>query len=159
MQSLQPNAETGFLETHFADGSAFDSAKKLQFLGLIKRCVEEKKYPRFYRLCQQLDLSRNTLRLHMERDEKFKAAVDEAMLHVKDEVVGALTDRAMEKDGTVAQIFYLKNRYPAEWNENHNQGITVDLGQLKGLINVAQQFYDAEIVQPSSPTVALPEVK
>lgn len=146
MPSLQPNPETGFLETHLSDGSAFDSDKKCRFIAAIKACAEKKTYPRFYKLCQALDLSRNTLALHMERDEVFKRAVDEAMLQVKDEVVGALTDRAMTPSGTVAQIFYLKNRYPQEWNDNY-QIPNVDIGQLKGLINAAKGFIDAEIVK------------
>lgn len=142
VNALQPNSETGFLETDSIN--AFDSDKKLKLIQAIQECSDRGKWPGISRICKSLGISATRFYEHLDVDVEFKRAYDEALLALEDSLVDNLVRQGEGANGVTANIFLLKNRWPKRWNENYQ--VSVDAGAVKGFIQSNSTFIDAEFV-------------
>lgn len=159
MQALQPDPETGFLQTQGL--RAFTAEKKQQLIQAIEKTASEGKWPGIHKLCKSLGISATRFYEHLDVDPEFKSAYDEALLALEDHCVENLVRQGDSANGVTANIFLLKNRWAKRWNENYQ--VSVDSGALKGFIHVNKGFIDVEATpvdpQPAITSTPPPDVK
>ena len=94
--------------------------------------------------CDRSGVSISTYRNYYNNDEEFRAKADAIRAVVKEKVANSLIRKAIEKDDTLSQIFFLKTQ--AGWVEKRQ----VEVTQKKELIQIIPadnfQIEEAEII-------------
>ena len=146
MNQLKPDPDTGFLESYSPNHRSFDVKKKVRFIELVKEHAQRGLWPRVSKICTAVDVGIQTFRDHLVCDPEFKAAYEEAMAPVEDNLVDNLWKQGQNANGITANIFLLKSRWPERWGEK-SLNISIDSGMIKELTNRSTQSIDAEIVE------------
>ena len=88
----------------------FSQRRKNQFVKLLAEGL------RRTAAAEQVGVAYSTIHRNLMRDETFAAAVDDAEMHIDDQVVDALFEAATS--GNVpAATYWLNNRRPQEWGD------------------------------------------
>lgn len=147
MQPLQPNPETGFLESK--GQFVFDSSRKVKLLEIAREMRAKGKWPDIYSLCEAVGISYNTFNDHMQVDENFKRAWNEVKMSAATALESQMYDYAQRPNGYMHMITWLRKNVPEDWNPDLKVQITSDSVSAKGLIEGAKNVFEAEIVPNS----------
>lgn len=148
MNQLQPNSQTGFLESKSPNSFTFDSAKKVAFLELANKFADQEEAPNLNQICKTIGIGLRTFYDHIEADYEFKQGWEEVLLKIEDGLQRSLIRSGMKgAQGTTAAIFWLKNRFNKRWNDGTGQS-SQDLASIKNALGLNTGFIDAEIVEP-----------
>ena len=92
----------------------FGVAKRRTFVALVEQGL------RRTAAAKQVGVSYQTIWRHLQSDEAFATAVDEAEMHVDDQVVDALFEAATGGNVVACQV-WLYNRRPEVWADRRHQ--------------------------------------
>lgn len=148
MRALQPNPETGFLESvNPATTEAFDSAKKVRFLQLARQCADERQLPDIPKLCDAVGTKYNTFMEHLQNDEVFRNAWNDVKARLSFGFANELSIKAKSKNGIIANLAVLKYLESGSWRDDQKVIFNGDNSSIKAIMSSAKQVLDAEIVE------------
>lgn len=149
---LQPDPETGFLTS--TARHALSSDDKVSILAQCQTYVEREEYPDLNYIMRKMGFNVQTFWRHYENDEAFKQAYDGIDLQIENILNRNLISNAKRANGVGAAAFWLKNRISKRWSDNPGgNNITVNLGDIKKVFGVQNEFIDADCtpIQPEPP--------
>lgn len=150
MNALQPNPDTGFLESiNPSTPEAFTSVKKVKLLELAKVFADRREFPDVSQLCDAVGIKYWTFHQHLQRDEKFKDAWDEIKGRVFAGLTNELSVKAKSKNGIVANIAMLRYLESGTFNPESRIIHSTDNPSVKALSDRLSVYVDAEIVDTS----------
>lgn len=114
----------------------------------------EKEYGNITYAAKVVGISAKTIHNYYNSDPDFAEAMDEIRLSVKEQVATSLIKKAVEKDDTLAQIFYLKTQ--AGWSEKQKIEVT---GKQELIQIVPSWIEEAEEVETKTIEQSLDEEK
>lgn len=137
------NPETGFLENP-AYISGFNSARKLQFLEVLKNNGLG-----LYRTCKAIGVKYDTVNKHYKIDPVFKQAYDQAMTEYIDELEATSRVNALNPKSVIERIFQLKCLLPEKYGqENRPTSINVAINLDGNMLNLMQKRTETIDVDP-----------
>lgn len=149
MNALQPNPDTGFLESiNPYTNEAFTSNKKVKFLALAKEFSKRRELPDTHSICEAVGIKYRTLNEHLEVDEKFKEAWEEIRQSIASGMANELSVKAKGKQGIIANLAVLKYLETGSWINDQKLILNADTAQLRSVMDKSKGFIDAELVQP-----------
>lgn len=144
MKALQPNPETGFLESN--RNTTFDSARKVKFIALAKEIAERRQLPSIVELCKAIGITTRCYWEHMSLDAKFHEAWEDVTDICESFLVDTMFVRGQTPGGYMDRITWLRAKKPHRWNPEYKFSIVHDGSSAKGLMDAAKGAIDADIV-------------
>jgi hypothetical protein len=155
VNAFQVNGSTGFIESASPNRKSFDSHKKSLMLETALKSAEAGNLPDLPNLCKAVGISISSFWSHYNQDPEFKAQYDEVLRNCEHTLANVMFERGKRPGGFMDRIAWLKRHFP-EWREDRGTQISLDVGQLKKIIE-PNSFIDAEIVPVSpQPPTAIP---
>lgn len=157
MNQLAVNPRTGYLESpNGVSGRNFDSAKKIQFLELAKKHIDETgRFPKVTALCNVVGIGHYTLETHLKKDAIFAQDYREILLRGRAELEHVMFENGCKPQGFMDRMAWLRANFPETYDRQNVVTVKHELGFVESVSKKINEYVDVTDFEVSGENASL----